>query len=84
MNQLKRCPKPAKSIRLTGMEKYSFIREIGPPRSVPGGETHTFQVRKILYMIDKVQANKRWHNGKDVKPDDVLDVWKSMKLKMLC
>jgi len=40
------------------MDKYSFLRVVGPLRSVPGGETHTFQVRKILYMIDKVRARQ--------------------------
>jgi len=45
------------------MDKYSFLRVIGPLRSVPGGETLTFQVRKILYMIVKVQANSCWQNG---------------------
>jgi len=45
------------------MDKYSFARVIGPLGPVPGGAANTFQVRMILYMIVKVQANKRWHNG---------------------
>jgi len=44
------------------MDKYSLLRVIGPLRSVPGGDTHTFQVREILYMIFKVQANGCWQN----------------------
>ena len=56
-------PQPAKSCRVTGMDKYSYLRVIGPLRSVPGVITHTFQVRKVLYMTIKVQASQMLAGG---------------------
>jgi len=45
------------------MDKYSTKRVIGPLRSVPGGITHTFQVRRVLYMTTKVQASQKLAGG---------------------
>jgi len=50
------------------MDKYSFLRVVGPIRSVPGVITNTLQVRKILYMIDKVQARRKLASGHRWEP----------------